>query len=114
VNDRAATAVGTQVVIDVLANDTDVIARDPAAHTIRNPHTNVHGIIRPWSRSAGQRSPNAEVSRPTADRVWSRSGDRQGSFRYATPGFHRRNVFSYVVQDTGSLISSAATVTVTV
>ena len=122
VDDTAATAIDTPVVIDVLANDTDVIARDPAdAYNPANPaNTNVHGIHPP---AIGLVRPDGTIA-TTQTLVTAKSGvvsrvtnlvTGKASFRYTPPGgFTGEDNFSYVVQDTGGLISSAATVTVTI
>lgn len=122
VADIAATAKNTPVTIDVAANDTDVVAMDPAdPFNPANPlNTNVHGIN---PQAVGIFVSPADIRRTvsfttaaggTVSRFTNLATGR-ATFTY-TPasGFTGVDSFQYVVQDTGGLVSAPATVTVTV
>ncbi|MBI5507876.1 MAG: Ig-like domain-containing protein [Deltaproteobacteria bacterium] len=100
--DRGGTTIGVAVDIDVLANDTD-----PGSLHFIDPQGLGLGAAPPYAIAAT--TPHGTVVRRTA------TATGRSSFVYTpAPGFTGTDSFSYVVQDTGGLISAPATVSVIV
>ncbi len=106
IDDAAGTAQGVPVIIDVVANDTDLI----------DPVTNIHGIN---PLATGIDTGIALAPFVTATPVTTVNGgqvvkNNDGTFTYTpSPTYVGSDTFTYAVQDTGGLIATAA-VTLTV
>jgi hypothetical protein len=96
--DAAGTRQGTPVIIDVVANDTDLI--DPA--------TNIHGI-NPLATGIGAVLPFVTATPVTTANGGQVVKNNDGTFTYTpSPTFVGADEFTYAVQDTGGLIGIAA------
>lgn len=108
--DSGSAEAGRGSVIDVLANDTDVIARDGAdPHDPANPaNTNVHGLDRGALRI--ERAPG----HGTAVRHVNFTDGVAKVVYTPAAGFSGIDSFSYITQDSGGLASAPADVIVSV
>lgn len=109
-DDAAATTKGKPVLVDVVANDTDLVDAlnvhgiDPRAIALPTGEPGTYLLTRAQATERG-----GTVRRATDFRTG------KTTFRYTPPAdFTGVDSFRYVVQDTGGLVSAPATVTVTV
>lgn len=120
-DDAAGTAVDQPVTVDVLANDTDPLARDPAdpLNPLNPANTNVHTIapdaVALVTPGTGALARSIATAQGGLAEILVNVGAGRAQVRYTPPpGFLGDDTFQYVVQDTGGLLSAPATVTVTV